>query len=115
VYNGSNQIVDAKPSSIRFETTGDAQTGPVSLFKEDSAVYWIANLTTSYGGVLIERGIRLFNGRRQVLLQDEITEAISPCQWRMHTNATIKYRKGKRVAGLSHHIHSTRLELTVTT
>ncbi|CRG86076.1 hypothetical protein PISL3812_03079 [Talaromyces islandicus] len=114
VYNRSNQIVDAKPSWIRFETTGEAQTGPISQVKKDSATYWIANLTNSYGGVHIERGIRLFNGRSQVLLQDEITEAISPCQWRMHTNATIKYRKGKRVAGLSRHVRLIELGLIVT-
>lgn len=104
--------MDAIPSSIRFETTGEAQTGPVDLFNQNSATYWIANLTTSYGGgVSIERGIRLFNGRSQVLLQDEITEATFPSQWRMHTNATIKYRKGNRVAGLSRRVHFISLEL----
>jgi hypothetical protein len=36
----------------------------------------------------VKRGIRLLNGRRQVLLQDEIN-AQAPVQWRMHTNATI--------------------------
>jgi hypothetical protein len=111
VYNGSNQVVDARPSSIRFETTGDAHTGPVCLSKQDSAVYWVVNLTTSYGGVLIERGIRLFNGRSQVLLQDEIIEATSACQWRMHTNATIKYKKGGIAAGLSYMLISSVWDL----
>ena len=35
-----------------------------------------------------QRGIRMINGRRQILLQDEIT-ATAPLQWRMQTNATI--------------------------
>lgn len=36
----------------------------------------------------VKRGARFLNGRRQVLLQDEIT-ATQPIQWRMHTNATV--------------------------
>lgn len=35
-----------------------------------------------------KRGIRTINGRKQVLLQDEIT-ASANVQWRMHTNATV--------------------------
>ena len=35
-----------------------------------------------------KRGIRLLNGRKQVLLQDDI-EASQPIMWRMHTNATV--------------------------
>lgn len=34
------------------------------------------------------RGVRLLNGRKQVLIQDEITSSAS-VQWRMHTNATV--------------------------
>jgi hypothetical protein len=37
----------------------------------------------------IKRGIRFINGRRQVLLQDEITNVQSTVSWRMHTNATV--------------------------
>src|SRR6266478_8357020 len=36
----------------------------------------------------IKRGVRLLNGRRQVLIQDEIN-AQAEVMWRMHTNATI--------------------------
>ena len=36
-----------------------------------------------------KRGIRFLNGRKQVLLQDDI-EASQPIMWRMHTNATVK-------------------------
>lgn len=35
-----------------------------------------------------KRGIRTINGRKQVLLQDEIN-AKQPIMWRMHTNATV--------------------------
>lgn len=36
----------------------------------------------------VKRGIRLLNGRKQVLLQDDITNANTTSEWRMHTNAT---------------------------
>lgn len=36
----------------------------------------------------MKRGIRMINGRKQVLLQDDIN-AQADIQWRMHTNATV--------------------------
>lgn len=36
----------------------------------------------------VNRGIRLLNGRKQVLLQDEVN-AQGEVMWRMHTNATV--------------------------
>ena len=38
------------------------------------------------------RAIRLLNGRRQILLQDEVTSTL-PVQWRMFTNATVALSK----------------------
>jgi hypothetical protein len=38
----------------------------------------------------MKRGIRLLNGRKQVLLQDEINTS-ADAQWRMHTNATVSF------------------------
>ena len=46
------------------------------------------------------RGMRLLNSRQQVLVQDEI-ETSETSQWRMHTNATISYSSGNRVANLA--------------
>lgn len=37
----------------------------------------------------MKRGIRFINGRRQVLLQDELTDVEDPAQWRVQTNATV--------------------------
>lgn len=45
--------------------------------------------------------MRLLNGRRQMLIQDEITGATEDVQWRMHTNATISYSDNNRTAELS--------------
>lgn len=36
----------------------------------------------------VKRGVRTINGRKQVLIQDEI-QTQSSIQWRMHTNATV--------------------------
>lgn len=36
----------------------------------------------------VKRGVRLLNGRKQVLIQDEINSS-EPVMWRMHTNATV--------------------------
>jgi hypothetical protein len=36
----------------------------------------------------MKRGIRYLNGRKQVLLQDEVN-VNAAAQWRMHTNATV--------------------------
>jgi hypothetical protein len=49
----------------------------------------VADLTTNYFGTSIKRGIRFFNGRKQFLVQDEITGTTAVTYWRMHTNATI--------------------------
>jgi hypothetical protein len=48
----------------------------------------------------VKRGIRLLNGRKQVLLQDEIT-ASQGIQWRMHTNATVAIDSSKTSATLT--------------
>jgi len=58
-------------------------------------------MTTAYNGTSVMRGIRLINGRQQVLLQDEITGATGPIQWRMHTNATVTMANGNRTAILT--------------
>ena len=48
----------------------------------------------------VRRGLRLLNSRQQVLIQDEINTSATS-QWRMHTNATISYSNGNRVANLA--------------
>jgi hypothetical protein len=43
---------------------------------------------TAFSSTSVKRGIRLLNGRKQVLLQDEVNASAS-VMWRMHTNATV--------------------------
>lgn len=103
LYNGSNQIVDAS-SFTRFESSGNVQTSSGSSNThntngdENNTAYWIANLTMSYNGTAVERGMRLLNDRTQVLIQDEITNATAGSQWRMHTNASITYDRDNKTA-----------------
>jgi hypothetical protein len=96
--DGVNQLVDAVPHTT-FATTGDVQPNSTHPANKKSAVYWTANLTTSYNGTNIQRGIRLLKERTQVLIQDEVTDATTQSQWRMHTYASIKYSKKNTVAG----------------
>lgn len=59
--------------------------------------FWIANLTNAYNGTRISRGLGMIQGRRSVIIQDEIRSAKRPSQWRVHTNATITFSEnGKR-------------------
>lgn len=53
-------------------------------------IYDVFNAHTHvYFNSSVKRGIRMINGRKQVLLQDDITNANVTSEWRMHTNATI--------------------------
>jgi hypothetical protein len=47
-----------------------------------------------------KRGIRTINGRKQILLQDEIN-ASNGIMWRMHTNASISINSGNTSAALT--------------
>ncbi|KAH9037194.1 chondroitin AC/alginate lyase [Lactarius hengduanensis] len=89
MVNQANQDVSAQPK-ITHDTSGTAQ-GSSTVFKapSDSTAYFVADLTSAYFDVTsFSRGVRLLNGRQQVLLQDDIN-AQGAVMWRMHTNATV--------------------------
>jgi len=90
VVNKQNQNVIAQPTT-NFGSSGTVQSGGTTVFSppSDSTAYFTANLTTTYFGTSVKRGIRLLNGRKQILLQDDISNANTTSQWRMHTNATV--------------------------
>jgi hypothetical protein len=107
VVNKSNQNVLAAPV-VRHDTTGEAQgSSTVVTLPSSSTAFFTADLTSAYFDVYVDvlspleatnviisfrtsfkRGIRLINGRKQVLIQDDIN-AQGPIEWRMHTNATV--------------------------
>ncbi|KAI0785455.1 chondroitin AC/alginate lyase [Irpex lacteus] len=89
IVNKANQNVNAAPT-VKHDTTGEAQgSSTVYDVPNDSTAFWTADLVSAYNDTQsYKRGIRLINGRKQVLLQDDIT-ASQPIMWRMHTNATV--------------------------
>ncbi|KAK2056644.1 hypothetical protein LY76DRAFT_517984 [Colletotrichum caudatum] len=95
VLNGENQIADAEPWTL-FETTETL----LALHHLESTAYWFADMTSAYNGTTLQRGLRMLNERKQVLIQDEIGTTPFGCQWRMHTNASISYAKDQRTAHL---------------
>ncbi|TFK30808.1 heparinase II/III family protein [Coprinopsis marcescibilis] len=88
LINQANQNVAAAPS-VRHGSSGTTQGSSTVLeVPNDSTAFWTTDMTSAYfDATSVKRGVRLLNGRRQVLLQDEI-DAGSAIQWRMHTNAT---------------------------
>ncbi|TBU63749.1 chondroitin AC/alginate lyase [Dichomitus squalens] len=89
LVNQDNQLVTAAPT-VKFDSSGTQQGSSTVLdVSSDSTAYFTADLTSAYGNVTsFKRGIRLINGRKQVLLQDDIN-AQGTIMWRMHTNATV--------------------------
>ncbi|KAG2014283.1 heparinase II/III family protein [Coprinopsis cinerea AmutBmut pab1-1] len=85
----ANQNVDSAPT-VRHDSTGDAQgSSTVYTPGDDSTAFWTTDMTSAYfDATSVKRGGRFLNGRRQILIQDEV-DAQAEIQWRMHTNATI--------------------------
>jgi len=101
VINKANQNVGAAPT-VQHDTSNTTQ-GPTTVLEvdSDSTAYFTADLTSAYSDATsVKRGIRLLNGRKQVLLQDEIT-ASQEVMWRMHTNATVSVDSGGTSATLT--------------
>ncbi|KAI5475736.1 heparinase II/III family protein [Pseudohyphozyma bogoriensis] len=83
-----NQNVSTVPTTT-FDTTGDVQTALDYTAPNSSTAFFTADMETAYMTPAM-RAIRFLNGRRQVLLQDEITVPTNQTvQWRIQTNATI--------------------------
>ncbi|TCD67739.1 hypothetical protein EIP91_011981 [Steccherinum ochraceum] len=89
MVNKQNHLVTAAPT-VQHDSSGTAQgSSTVFTVPSDSTAFWTADLKSGYADTTsYQRGMRLLNGRKQVLLQDDIT-ASQPMMWRMHTNATV--------------------------
>ncbi|KAG2008563.1 heparinase II/III family protein [Coprinopsis cinerea AmutBmut pab1-1] len=85
-----NQNVDAAPT-VRHDSSGTTQdSSTVFTPEDDSTAFWTTDMTSAYfDATSVKRGGRFLNGRRQILIQDEV-DAQAEVQWRMHTNATIE-------------------------
>ncbi|KAF8273882.1 chondroitin AC/alginate lyase [Lactarius quietus] len=101
LVNQQNQDVTARPT-ITHGSSGTVQ-GSSTVFTppSDSTAYWVADLTSAYFNTTsFSRGIRMLNGRLQVLLQDDIN-AQGTVMWRMHTNATVTVSSNGTSASLA--------------
>jgi hypothetical protein len=86
----ANQNVLAAPPTPNHGSSGTTQ-GSSTVFTppQDSTAFWVTDMTSAYfQATSVKRGIRLINGRKQVLLQDEVN-AQADVQWRIQTNATV--------------------------
>lgn len=101
LINQANQNVLAAPT-VKHDSSGTSQgSSTVMDVPRDSTAYWITDISSAYvGGDNVKRGVRFLNGRRQVLIQDEITSQ-SALQWRMHTNATVNVNDSGKTATLA--------------
>ncbi|KAK0533279.1 hypothetical protein OC834_002312 [Tilletia horrida] len=107
VINLQNQEANCQPQNT-FGSTNVTQTAAVD-FKPAStdAAYFVTDMSSAYGVASgsVKRGIRMLNARRQILLQDEISSAVTSSatnlQWRVQTNATITLSADKRTATLT--------------
>jgi len=90
LVNKSNQNVGGTGTNLKHGSSGTTQgSSTVLTVPKDSTAFWTVDITTAYSDASsVKRGVRLLNGRKQVLIQDEIT-ATAGVQWRMQTNATI--------------------------
>lgn len=106
VLNNANQAVSCKPVN-RMESSNTTQDGAVDFVPPTaSTAYFVTDMSSCYNqsstGV-VQRGIRFLNGRRQMLVRDEIssTNSITSVEWRMQTNATISLSSDKKTATLT--------------
>ncbi|KAF7298857.1 hypothetical protein MIND_00833500 [Mycena indigotica] len=101
MINQANQNLLAQPT-IKFDSSKTVQ-GPTTVFQveKDSTAFFTTDMTSAYfDASSVKRGVRLLNGRKQVLLQDEVTTD-KTIQWRMHTNATVAIDNGGTSATLT--------------
>ncbi|KAI0720000.1 chondroitin AC/alginate lyase [Cerioporus squamosus] len=92
LVNKQNQLVTAAPTILQTLSSGTTQGSStvLDLSKDDTALF-TADLSSAYDSSAVsswKRGVRTLNGRKQVLLQDDIS-ASGDIMWRMHTNATV--------------------------
>lgn len=107
VLNKANQQASCQPVNT-METTNVTQTNSLTFAPATTdAAYFKTDMSDAYGfgqgSATVVRGIRMLNGRRQVLLQDEIAGngQITDINWRVHTNATVTLSGDRKTATLT--------------
>ncbi|WFD35967.1 hypothetical protein MCUN1_002838 [Malassezia cuniculi] len=102
ILGNQNQNPNCLPQN-KFESSGTVQNNRVSFTPgANDTAYFITDMSSCYSQDpnVVRRGIRFLNGRRQVLLQDEIKKNHGSVEWRVHTNGTVTLSSDKRTATL---------------
>lgn len=102
IIGNKNHVPNCMPQN-KFESNGAKQNDKMSYTPgKDDTAYYVSDLSSCYSQdpKVVRRGIRFLNGRRQVLLQDEIKKGHGSVEWRVHTNGTVTLSKDKRTATL---------------
>ncbi|EPQ29148.1 uncharacterized protein PFL1_03435 [Pseudozyma flocculosa PF-1] len=104
VLNNQNQVANCLPVN-KFETTNPVQSAALDYKPGTNDVaYFISDLSSCYslGQGVVQRGIRMLNGRRQVLVRDEIAQSgsINNIKWRVQTNGTVTLSSDGKTATL---------------
>ena len=97
VIDEHNQLVTYSPSqNDKFGTASNAIQSADINYKPgtNDIAFFTTDMSSAYQGASagqVVRGVRLLNGRRQVLLQDEIAAGVAKesIEWRVQTNATV--------------------------
>lgn len=106
VINNQNQNSNCRPVNT-MESTNVTQSADIAYMPGTNDVaYFKTDMSDAYnftqGSNTVVRGIRMLNGRRQVLVRDEIAadSSINQINWRVHTNATVTLSADKKTATL---------------
>ncbi|CAO1633799.1 unnamed protein product [Parajaminaea phylloscopi] len=104
VINNRDQSASCDPQN-RMLSSNTTQSADRDFVPETSSTaLFITDMSSCYNQSTngVQRGIRFLNGRRQVLVQDEIasSSSITSVEWRMQTNATITLSSDKKTATL---------------
>jgi len=101
LVNEQNQLVTAAPTVNHQSSNTTQGSSTVEDVPSDSTAWWSADLSSAYSDVTsYKRALRMINGRKQVLVQDEIT-ASQPMLFRFHTNATVNVDNSKTSATMT--------------
>jgi len=101
IIGQQNQNASCLPVN-KFESSNDVQNDDLNFTPgKQSTAYFVTDMSQCYAqspAGSVKRGIRFVNGRRQMLLQDEIKKTGKPIEWRVHTNATVTLSEDKKTA-----------------
>ncbi|CAO1632313.1 unnamed protein product [Jaminaea pallidilutea] len=104
VINNADQNANCRPTN-KMESTGAKQTADLDYVPgKNDVAYFTTQMGTCYNTSAsnVQRGIRFLNGRRQMLVQDEITQTnqVTSVEWRMQTNASVAISSDGKTATL---------------